>query len=162
MSFSQPCPNCRYQRKPTDVAPDWQCPACGVAYTKAMGANQRLGSGRPKVQIKTRFNKRTPLDWFLTLLFFGSLVSLTISFWASKQLPPVDQVIEDMLNEPNQSPTRTQAFDFEYRARYHPGGVYSAMAETSHILRLQSLEDRNSHPTGTNIAGRFPHKSEGL
>jgi glutaredoxin len=28
------CPNCQYERKATDQAPVWQCPACGVAYAK--------------------------------------------------------------------------------------------------------------------------------
>jgi glutaredoxin len=29
------CPKCNYVRKPTDQAPDWQCPACQVVYAKA-------------------------------------------------------------------------------------------------------------------------------
>lgn len=29
------CPRCRYERKPSDTAPDWQCPSCEVAYNKA-------------------------------------------------------------------------------------------------------------------------------
>src|SRR5262245_58363026 len=29
------CPRCSYERQPTDQAPAWQCPACGVAYAKA-------------------------------------------------------------------------------------------------------------------------------
>jgi glutaredoxin len=28
------CPKCQYERKATDQAPAWQCPACGVAYAK--------------------------------------------------------------------------------------------------------------------------------
>ena len=28
------CPKCGYARKSTDTAPDWQCPACGIAYNK--------------------------------------------------------------------------------------------------------------------------------
>jgi hypothetical protein len=28
------CQACGYQRKPTDQAPDWECPACGKAYVK--------------------------------------------------------------------------------------------------------------------------------
>lgn len=31
----QICPKCAYERKPTDDStPDWQCPACGIAYAK--------------------------------------------------------------------------------------------------------------------------------
>ena len=33
--MTQSCPKCRYVRLPTDTAPDWQCPSCGVAYAKA-------------------------------------------------------------------------------------------------------------------------------
>ena len=28
------CPKCAYERKPTDTAPDYECPACGVIYSK--------------------------------------------------------------------------------------------------------------------------------
>lgn len=28
------CPKCGYERKPSDSAPDWQCPACGIAIAK--------------------------------------------------------------------------------------------------------------------------------
>jgi ribosomal protein L37AE/L43A len=28
------CPKCNYVRKPSDTAPDWQCPCCHVAYNK--------------------------------------------------------------------------------------------------------------------------------
>lgn len=31
------CPKCAYVRKPADTQPEWQCPACGVAYAKAGG-----------------------------------------------------------------------------------------------------------------------------
>ncbi|OYY74890.1 MAG: hypothetical protein B7Y40_02755 [Gammaproteobacteria bacterium 28-57-27] len=30
------CPKCGYERQPTDDAPDWQCPACKVAYVKVL------------------------------------------------------------------------------------------------------------------------------
>ena len=29
------CPSCGYVRKPEDIAPEWQCPACQIAYNKA-------------------------------------------------------------------------------------------------------------------------------
>ena len=32
------CPKCRHVRQATETAPDWQCPACGVAYAKAADA----------------------------------------------------------------------------------------------------------------------------
>src|SRR5262245_2912657 len=30
----KPCPKCKHVRTANEVAPDWQCPACGVAYAK--------------------------------------------------------------------------------------------------------------------------------
>jgi glutaredoxin len=32
------CPKCRYERQATDTAPEWQCPSCGIAYSKAESA----------------------------------------------------------------------------------------------------------------------------
>ncbi|HET8705848.1 MAG TPA: hypothetical protein VFM46_06050, partial [Pseudomonadales bacterium] len=32
------CPKCGYIRQATDLAPDWQCPSCKVAYVKARKA----------------------------------------------------------------------------------------------------------------------------
>lgn len=32
------CPKCRHVRQATEIAPAWQCPACGVAYAKAADA----------------------------------------------------------------------------------------------------------------------------
>ena len=32
------CPKCGYVRKPSDTAPDWQCPSCGIAYAKLHAA----------------------------------------------------------------------------------------------------------------------------
>ncbi|PWK52899.1 hypothetical protein [Pleionea mediterranea] len=32
--FNNICPKCKYQRSATDTAPEWQCPKCGIAYSK--------------------------------------------------------------------------------------------------------------------------------
>lgn len=34
-SIDTTCPRCGYTRQPSDIAPEWQCPKCGVAYAKA-------------------------------------------------------------------------------------------------------------------------------
>jgi len=36
----KPCPKCKHVRAATEVAPDWQCPKCGVAYAKFVAAQQ--------------------------------------------------------------------------------------------------------------------------
>jgi glutaredoxin len=38
------CPKCQHVRQPVETVPDWQCPACGVAYVKAADA---IRSGYP-------------------------------------------------------------------------------------------------------------------
>lgn len=35
------CPKCSYERQPTDIAPDWQCPSCQVAYAKVLQAQNK-------------------------------------------------------------------------------------------------------------------------
>lgn len=48
------CPKCRTVRPENTVVPDWQCPACGVAYVKAGGdapalpSVQRAHAARPR------------------------------------------------------------------------------------------------------------------
>jgi predicted RNA-binding Zn-ribbon protein involved in translation (DUF1610 family) len=39
------CQACGYQRKPTDQAPDWECPSCGKAYVKTSHDSQGSLSG---------------------------------------------------------------------------------------------------------------------
>jgi hypothetical protein len=44
------CPKCQYKRTAADQAPDWQCPSCGVAYSKAAAqsaaVSQNVNSAR--------------------------------------------------------------------------------------------------------------------
>jgi hypothetical protein len=45
----QECPKCHYVRVPTDTAPDYECPRCGVVYAKVEAARglRRDGDGSP-------------------------------------------------------------------------------------------------------------------
>ncbi len=116
MSFSQPCPNCSYQRKQTDSAPEWQCPACGVAYAKVMGVNQTLRAHpgtRP--HLRPRTSRRLWFDRFLTFCLIMSVLVLMISWWAKNQLPDAQEITTELLNEPVQTNSRAQPFDFDYR-----------------------------------------------
>lgn len=36
--MSTPCPKCGYIRRPTDSAPDYECPRCGIVYVKYLKA----------------------------------------------------------------------------------------------------------------------------
>lgn len=41
------CPKCGYVRLATDVAPEWQCPSCHVAYVKARASADEPSPTRP-------------------------------------------------------------------------------------------------------------------
>lgn len=43
------CPKCHHVRPADTRAPDWQCPACGVAYVKAAEAARRPHAPRPVI-----------------------------------------------------------------------------------------------------------------
>jgi len=43
----KPCPKCRHVRAAAEIAPDWQCPKCGVAYAKFLQAQQAQSAPAP-------------------------------------------------------------------------------------------------------------------
>lgn len=47
------CQACGYQRRPTDQAPDWQCPTCGKAYVKTSHESSLLPSRPSPLTIYT-------------------------------------------------------------------------------------------------------------
>lgn len=65
------CPKCRHLRQPNETVPDWQCPACGVAYAKAGDA----GRGAVAVQSYRRLEGNDGgLPW-------GKLLLLAAVLW---------------------------------------------------------------------------------
>lgn len=67
-NHNKKCPKCYYIRQADDYAPEWQCPNCGIAYTKFKAATTpgpgNLLSGGSDIQ------------WFRTLRIFFLLVLL--------------------------------------------------------------------------------------
>jgi len=112
------CPKCHYQRQPTDTAPQWQCPACGVAYAKVVSSAASTQTSIPpaeRASIKNQFGKRTPFETGLNLLLLISL-GLLISGWIVKDRLPVQRDIrKELYNEPIQVPTQAKPFEFSYR-----------------------------------------------
>ena len=48
------CPKCQYARQPTDQAPDYECPSCGVNYVKYnLRANEALAAELNKAREPT-------------------------------------------------------------------------------------------------------------
>lgn len=80
------CQACGYQRKPTDQAPDWECPACGKAYVKTSHPSPNplvIYADKPAAEQGNRPHgdpsyrpnpKKTPSDTYVIL--FGTLLGL--------------------------------------------------------------------------------------
>jgi len=77
--MSRICPNCHSARKASDSAPDWQCPACEIAYNKGVGAAADANYGRtvapPPLKSPSGFGAG---KWLLIL------VVLAAGFWLGK------------------------------------------------------------------------------
>lgn len=88
------CPKCGYVRQPTDDAPDWQCPSCGVAYVKVAGgqAKQRealrdsksLAKRRSKTASESGLMKFLKAHRQAVTLGLVSVACLTVGFFAGR------------------------------------------------------------------------------
>lgn len=65
------CPECDYQRHPTDYVPDWECPNCGIAYNKASGRTAERHRRQP-VPVQLKKNTR-PFFYIPVILFIAAL-----------------------------------------------------------------------------------------
>ena len=108
------CPKCQYERKSTDTAPDWQCPACGVAYAKAGQVNQRLGK-KTKLDYHSTYGAKSLRDHVLTGLVLASLCLFAVSWWQKGVLPTHKEIEPALMNSPIQSKTSRKPFQFHYR-----------------------------------------------
>ncbi len=77
------CPKCHHARAPGEVAPEWQCPACGVAYAKAAEAlrhaEQPAEGNRAAVE-----TDRPAIPWGKLILFFAFAGAVWIGLQASR------------------------------------------------------------------------------
>lgn len=77
------CPKCSYARKPTDDAPEWQCPSCQVAYIKASGEPAPANYGRygaPAARNKSSSFGATAMKGAILVALLGA------GFWLGKPL----------------------------------------------------------------------------
>jgi len=79
--MSRICPNCQYLRKATDSAPEWQCPACEVAYNKGAGAAVTENYGRHAVPLAPK-----PSSSFGGAKWLLIVAALGVGVWAGKPL----------------------------------------------------------------------------
>lgn len=77
------CPKCSYARKPTDEAPEWQCPSCQVAYIKASGEPVSANYGRYSAAVEKSASSGV-LKWVVILAVFGAGLYFSKPFWSGK------------------------------------------------------------------------------
>ncbi len=56
------CPKCGYERQPSDDAPEWQCPACKVAYAKVLQLQAQAAAAVPVAQSRSTQSVAPPDD----------------------------------------------------------------------------------------------------
>lgn len=124
------CRACGYQRKPTDQAADWECPACGKAYAKTpldSSSALSLYVRSPVARLSTS-TKWGP--WSIACLILGVACApfFVMAVWiqtdvyhaTDKPLPP-DRVIPEHIGRNNHTT------------------VYATAAERSRDKRLEKL-----------------------
>ncbi|KFB74490.1 MAG: hypothetical protein AW09_000201 [Candidatus Accumulibacter phosphatis] len=96
------CPKCNYQRKPSDTAPDYECPQCGVIYSKAKARRENGPSSRLDAQqtrpheADSRYSDSTLIDarapkvrWINSrqnrLLLASVAASLVVGYFAGRE-----------------------------------------------------------------------------
>jgi len=67
------CPKCSHARQPTEEAPDWQCPACGVAYAKVAAAGLNQASSDTMRYVAAPVASDSGFPWFKLILFIAVL-----------------------------------------------------------------------------------------
>lgn len=71
------CPRCRYERSVSESAPDWQCPSCGVAYSKVeAGTDLRPASAHAATHSHGSVRRRWPALGLLVMLAAAGLYVL--------------------------------------------------------------------------------------
>ena len=72
------CPFCEYERKATDIAPDWQCPSCNKAYKKFQKLDKNENSDKTvDLGVGVEEEKdvvNNPLQTFLGICLFTPVV----------------------------------------------------------------------------------------
>lgn len=76
--MSAPCPKCGYRRRDGEIAPDWQCPSCGISYAKFGSAPAPDGDDASNDVDRGNSDKTLSFDTVLTVSVTTSGVLLLI------------------------------------------------------------------------------------
>jgi glutaredoxin len=74
--MTQICPKCSYIRKKSDACPEWQCPACQVAYTKAGDSVPSIFLRDHKSKSSQGTENRIPASTWKWLILFAIIAAL--------------------------------------------------------------------------------------
>lgn len=83
------CAHCRHVRKDEEVAPEWQCPACGRAYVKA-GDSPRGAYSAPGVIPLRRESRGGRGKWLLLLAVAGAALWIARPMWLGADTPATE------------------------------------------------------------------------
>ena len=97
------CPKCRYERKPSDDNPSWQCPSCSIAYAKFAARDSESGT-YAQASSSVRRAERTDENRRLlgSLVGGASLIFLLFGYLAVDSTilnPPEKNVLESIRGE---------------------------------------------------------------
>jgi hypothetical protein len=124
------CQACGYQRKSTDQAPDWECPACGKAYTKTTHDSSSALSLHVKRPVAMASKRITWGPWSIATVILGVACSpffamflwlQTDSYHATDKPVLPDRVIRAV------------------RGKHHSEIVYMTAAEISRDKRIEKF-----------------------
>ena len=86
--MAKTCPKCGHTRSAAEVAPDWQCPACGIAYAKFATSRESLRSQARSLVTPPRGGEGAPLfllDGSVWMLVLANAVALGAALWQGWQ-----------------------------------------------------------------------------
>lgn len=109
------CPKCKYIRKSTETVPDWQCPACGIAYSKATRAASSPSASKVSITNSNTYGKKSLAQHSLSIAILVTLLLYVLSIWQKNSLPESSAIIKSSFRDPIQLKTTKSPFSFFYR-----------------------------------------------
>lgn len=101
------CPKCNYQRKTEDVSPDYECPRCGIIYSKYRRTEESFKSGN-EINSPLEIKKDKGIFSFpYTLILCGLIVSGIVYFMYTgapdKDLMDNSNFIQEVFTDKNEN-----------------------------------------------------------
>lgn len=91
------CPGCGYERNGSEQVPDWQCPACGIAYNKHPNYHGPLNEKRP-INKQEKSNLSVVVKLLLGFLIFLGVVLTYSAYERERRFNPNDQYKNEVYN----------------------------------------------------------------